>query len=78
MLLVSLPNVFEVVTDKRELPDLFDRLGITDIPSGISYFDGRQRAFVKVQDGCILKCTYCIIPQVRPGFTQPQPGRYLR
>ena len=64
----ALPNVFEVVTDKRELPDVLNRLGIVDIPSGISHFDGRRRAYVKVQDGCILKCTYCIIPQVRPGL----------
>ncbi|MBW3543667.1 MAG: tRNA (N(6)-L-threonylcarbamoyladenosine(37)-C(2))-methylthiotransferase MtaB [Planctomycetes bacterium] len=61
-----LPNVCEVVTDKRELPDLFDRLGVTARPTGISQFDGRHRAFVKVQDGCLLRCTYCIIPQVRP------------
>ena len=64
----ALPNVAEVVPDKRELPDVFDRLGLLNRPTGISRFDGRHRAFVKVQDGCILKCTYCIIPQVRPGL----------
>jgi len=64
----ELPGVFEVVTDKRELPDVFDRMGIVDIPAGISHFDGRKRAYVKVQDGCILNCTFCIIPQVRPGL----------
>ncbi len=64
----TLPNVVEVVTDKRELPDVFDRLGLRDLPTGISHFDGRQRAYVKVQDGCILKCTFCIIPSVRPGL----------
>ncbi|HEY3294377.1 MAG TPA: tRNA (N(6)-L-threonylcarbamoyladenosine(37)-C(2))-methylthiotransferase MtaB [bacterium] len=26
---------------------------------------GRTRAFLKVQDGCSQKCTYCIIPQLR-------------
>ena len=68
----KLPNVAEVVPDKRELPDVFDRLGRTNRPTGICAFDGRHRAFVKVQDGCILKCTYCIIPQVRPGLrTRP-------
>jgi threonylcarbamoyladenosine tRNA methylthiotransferase MtaB len=69
----ELPGVFEVVSDKRELPDVLDRLGIVDIPDGISHFDGRRRAFVKVQDGCILRCTYCIIPQVRPGLQSRSP-----
>ena len=26
---------------------------------------GRTRAFIKVQEGCDFKCSYCIIPQVR-------------
>ena len=69
----QLPNVAEVVTDKRELPDLFDRLGLSELPTGISHFDGRHRAYVKVQDGCILKCTYCIIPSVRPGLRSRSP-----
>jgi len=68
-----LPGVFEVVRDKRELPDVLGRLGIVDMPRGISHFDGRKRAYVKVQDGCILKCTYCIIPHVRPGLSSRPP-----
>ena len=62
----KLPNVAEVVTDKRELPDLLGRFGLVDIPSGISRFGTRHRAYVKVQDGCLLRCSYCIIPYVRP------------
>jgi threonylcarbamoyladenosine tRNA methylthiotransferase MtaB len=69
----DLPGVFEIVRDKRELPDVFERLGIVDIPDGISHFDGRRRAYVKIQDGCILNCTYCIIPQVRPGLQSRTP-----
>jgi len=69
----KLPSVFEVVTDKRELPDILGRHGIHDMPSGISRFQGRKRAYVKIQDGCILKCTYCIIPQVRPGLRSRSP-----
>ena len=64
--LAALPNVVEVVTDKREIPDLLGRFGVIDIPTGISHFGNRQRAFVKVQDGCLLRCSYCIIPYVRP------------
>ena len=62
----GLPGVAEVVTDKRELPDLLGRFGVIDIPTGISGLDGRHRAYVKVQDGCLLRCSYCIIPAVRP------------
>lgn len=74
----SLPNVTEVVTDKRELPDLFQRPGVLhtgplEMPSGITEFDGRHRAYVKVQDGCILRCSYCIIPKVRPGLRSRTP-----
>jgi threonylcarbamoyladenosine tRNA methylthiotransferase MtaB len=69
----GLPGVFEVVADKRELPDVLRRQGVDDIPNGISYFEGRRRAFVKVQDGCVLRCTYCIIPQVRPGLRSRSP-----
>ena len=66
--LSSLPNVTEVVTDKRELPDLLGRFGVVDFPDGISRFSNRHRAWVKVQDGCLLKCSYCIIPYVRPNM----------
>jgi threonylcarbamoyladenosine tRNA methylthiotransferase MtaB len=62
----ALPGVTQVVTDKRELPDLLGRFGVTDVPTGISSFGRRHRAYVKVQDGCLLRCSFCIIPHVRP------------
>ena len=62
----ALPGVVEVVTDKRQLPDLLTRLGLVDLPDGISSFGRRHRAYVKVQDGCRMECSYCIIPTVRP------------
>jgi threonylcarbamoyladenosine tRNA methylthiotransferase MtaB len=72
----SLPNVTEVVTDKRELPDLLGRFGVVDIPTGISHFGNRHRAYVKVQDGCMLRCSYCIIPHVRPQLTS-RPAEHI-
>jgi len=70
----QLPNVVEVLTDKREIPDLLGRFGVLDVPTGISTFSGRHRAYVKVQDGCLLRCSYCIIPHVRPHFSsRPLP-----
>lgn len=73
----ALPGVVEVVRDKRELPDLLGRFGVVDIPTGISSFGGRQRAYVKVQDGCILNCSFCIIPSVRPGLASRAPAAIL-
>lgn len=61
-----LPGIVEVVTDKRELPDLLARWGVEDVPTGIADFPDRRRAMVKVQDGCRTGCSYCIIPLVRP------------
>ena len=65
----ALPGVAEVIADKRELPDLLGRFGVVDLPTGISTFANRQRAYVKVQDGCLLNCSFCIIPKVRPHFS---------
>ncbi|TMQ32437.1 MAG: MiaB/RimO family radical SAM methylthiotransferase [Planctomycetota bacterium] len=42
------------------------RFGVNRPVRGIRRFDGHRRAFVKVQDGCLLNCTFCIIPRVRP------------
>ena len=64
----GLPGVVEVVTDKRELGDLMGRFGVVDIPTGLTGLAGRHRAYVKIQDGCLLKCSYCIIPKVRPSM----------
>ncbi|HXT57131.1 MAG TPA: tRNA (N(6)-L-threonylcarbamoyladenosine(37)-C(2))-methylthiotransferase MtaB [Pirellulales bacterium] len=72
----QLPGVVEVVTDKRELPDLLGRFGVVDIPTGISRFDGRKRAYVKVQDGCMLNCSFCIIPKVRPQLAS-RPAEHI-
>ncbi len=75
--LAAMPQVAEVITDKRELPDLLGRFGVVDIPDGISRFGDRQRAYVKVQDGCLLRCSYCIIPQVRPHMISRPRGAIL-
>ena len=74
----ALPGVSEVIQDKRELPALLARWGLSDIPSGISTFEGRHRAWVKIQDGCREGCSYCIIPLVRPVLIQPTGRRSAR
>ncbi len=75
--LKQLPNVSEVVTDKREIPDLLGRMGVIDIPDGISRFGDRHRAYVKVQDGCLLRCSFCIIPYVRPEMYSRASGEIV-
>ena len=72
----ALPGVAEVITDKRELPDWLARMGVIDVPTGISHFYGHQRAYVKVQDGCMLRCSFCIIPHVRPHLAS-RPPEYI-
>ena len=69
----KLPGVVRVVTDKAMLPDELRDFGVTEMPAGITRFDDHQRAFVKVQDGCLLNCTYCIIPSVRPVLRSRAP-----
>jgi threonylcarbamoyladenosine tRNA methylthiotransferase MtaB len=52
--------------------ELDERLAVSDLRKaetietlGISSFPGRTRAFVKVQEGCDLFCSFCIIPVAR-------------
>jgi threonylcarbamoyladenosine tRNA methylthiotransferase MtaB len=72
-----LPGVVKVVTDKRRLADDLREFGVSVAPRGITRFDGHQRAFVKVQDGCLLNCTYCIIPHVRPVLRSRPPEEII-
>jgi threonylcarbamoyladenosine tRNA methylthiotransferase MtaB len=73
----ALPGVAEVLTDKRRLPELLARLGAADPPDGIACFSTRHRAYVKVQDGCRMPCSYCIIPRVRPHLASRPIGAVL-
>ena len=41
---------------------------------GISDFQGHNRAFIKVQDGCESFCSYCIVPYVRGKSRSKEPG----
>ncbi len=46
-------------------------------PLHIETFEGRTRAFVKIEDGCNRFCTYCIIPYAR-GRVRSRPLDDLR
>jgi threonylcarbamoyladenosine tRNA methylthiotransferase MtaB len=62
----------DLVLGNEEKPRLLQRLlesGFLSlplsIPAGCHYNGYRNRAFIKVQDGCHSLCTYCIVPLVR-------------
>ncbi|HOW42699.1 MAG TPA: tRNA (N(6)-L-threonylcarbamoyladenosine(37)-C(2))-methylthiotransferase MtaB [Candidatus Omnitrophota bacterium] len=60
---------------KLELPDICRRFlpasrrkraaAIGPPPAGISFFEGHTRAFLKIQDGCNNRCSYCKVALVR-------------
>jgi threonylcarbamoyladenosine tRNA methylthiotransferase MtaB len=68
---LGIPGVRRVVGHDRKAALADDpRLAPADTaPSifglSISRFDGHTRAFLKVEDGCDLNCSFCIIPKVR-------------
>lgn len=47
----------------EDLPDPFTRRQFEELPAGEA--EGRARALLKVQDGCVNFCSYCIIPHLR-------------
>jgi threonylcarbamoyladenosine tRNA methylthiotransferase MtaB len=56
--------------DKERLAAILDELGLTgeDRCSSLPptpHFGSRSRALLKVQEGCRLVCSYCVVPKVR-------------
>ncbi len=45
--------------------------------SGLDYFSGHKRAFLKIQDGCSIGCTYCIVPRLRGSSRDKPPAEIL-
>lgn len=57
--------VEEYFNHKNKIINLYSDLGTEFEDMEIKTFEGRTRAFVKIQDGCENFCNYCIIPYVR-------------
>jgi threonylcarbamoyladenosine tRNA methylthiotransferase MtaB len=71
------------VFGNREKPLIAMSLGVptscvtTAAKQGVTGLADRTRAYIKVQDGCDAKCTYCIIPSVRPNLVCRDPDTIL-
>ncbi len=59
--------------EKKLVPSLYGK--DDENPVGlVTGFDGRNRAFLQVQQGCDFKCTYCIVPRARgASYSIPYP-----
>jgi threonylcarbamoyladenosine tRNA methylthiotransferase MtaB len=64
--------------DKSRLGEILDRLGLegktrtrVESPAQL-HFGNRSRALLKIQEGCRLACSYCVVPLVRgPSVSVP-------
>lgn len=55
-------NVFEIL---ESLPISADKEVYEETPIGFLPINDRSRAYIKIEDGCNGKCSYCIIPKLR-------------
>ncbi|MEA3307440.1 MAG: tRNA (N(6)-L-threonylcarbamoyladenosine(37)-C(2))-methylthiotransferase MtaB [Elusimicrobiota bacterium] len=61
------PSVQIISNDKKEdIPRQIMGKKKENIFFSVNKFDGHTRAFIKIQDGCNFKCSYCIVSKARP------------
>lgn len=70
--------VEEYLEKRQEIRNLYPDLGTDFEDMEIKSFEGRTRAFVKIQDGCENFCTYCIIPFVRGKCRSKDPDLVIK
>lgn len=74
------PHAAEVLLDhlRRRFPeDLSDGCAERVLEDHLPDFGERSRAYLRVQEGCDLRCSYCIIPEVR-GVSRSVPPEAVR
>ena len=59
-----LPHLEAYLTHRQRIVDIPPHDKVYE-PLSIDAFQGRTRAFIKIQDGCNRFCSYCIIPYAR-------------
>jgi len=60
----NFPNIY-IYSNKDKNKIVKDFLEVDDEYFTVEGFQERTRAFIKVQDGCNLRCSYCIVPLAR-------------
>jgi threonylcarbamoyladenosine tRNA methylthiotransferase MtaB len=66
------PRVVRVCRDRKDLlADLIADIARPNPSTGVT--SARSRAFVKIQDGCDRRCSYCIVPQARGASRSRSP-----
>lgn len=73
MELVNILNEYNILNEKSKKIESKIQTGCSEdnLKFELAYSsenDARTRAFLKIQDGCEYKCSYCIIPQARGKF----------
>lgn len=63
-------------TGKR-ITDVSDLTGAAFEPLPVEQFEGKTRAFLKIQDGCNQFCTYCVIPYARGRERSMEPDQVI-
>lgn len=61
-----------IVVSKGEIDKIID----ASLPKSITFFSGRARTFIKIQDGCSNFCTFCIVPFAR-GCPSSRPSNEI-
>lgn len=59
----AIPEMIAAFLKTKEQQQCFNPIDC--LSDGISHFEGKTRATLKIQDGCGMYCTYCIIPYAR-------------
>lgn len=67
-----LPKLEQYFVEKRRICCVPPHTDVYE-PMEIDAFQGRTRAFVKIQDGCNRFCSYCIIPYARGRVRSRRP-----
>lgn len=80
--IIGVPNKTEVLEKVKEAFEKREKLVVVRqdfgdfVPMPVKKFSGYSRAFIKIQDGCDMRCSYCIVWKAR-GPSRSAPLRFV-